>query len=45
MTTVSGQQRRPVVALYERIADAIHDGTYPPGSTLPSEPNSPASSG
>ncbi|MFJ8310381.1 MULTISPECIES: GntR family transcriptional regulator [unclassified Streptomyces] len=35
---VSGQQRRPVVALYERIADAIHDGTYPPGSTLPSEP-------
>ncbi|MFI8962238.1 GntR family transcriptional regulator [Streptomyces sp. NPDC053493] len=33
-----GQQRRPVVALYERIADAIHDGTYPPGSTLPSEP-------
>ncbi|MFG3281958.1 GntR family transcriptional regulator [Streptomyces sp. NPDC048111] len=35
---VGGQQRRPVVALYERIADAIHDGTYPPGSTLPSEP-------
>ncbi|MFG2640085.1 GntR family transcriptional regulator [Streptomyces sp. NPDC048370] len=35
---VSGQQRRPVVVLYERIADAIHDGTYPPGSTLPSEP-------
>ncbi|MFF3323536.1 GntR family transcriptional regulator [Streptomyces sp. NPDC002889] len=34
----SGQQRRPVVVLYERIADAIHDGTYPPGSTLPSEP-------
>lgn len=33
-----GQQRRPVVALYERIADAIHEGTYPPGSTLPSEP-------
>ncbi|MFD5322545.1 GntR family transcriptional regulator [Streptomyces sp. NPDC127092] len=33
-----GQRRRPVVALYERIADAIHDGTYPPGSTLPSEP-------
>ncbi|MEU8618466.1 GntR family transcriptional regulator [Streptomyces sp. NPDC048623] len=31
-------QRRPVVALYERIADAVHDGTYPPGSTLPSEP-------
>ncbi|MER0449223.1 GntR family transcriptional regulator [Streptomyces sp. Edi4] len=34
----SGQRLRPVVALYERIADAIHDGTYPPGSTLPSEP-------
>ncbi|MER7621948.1 GntR family transcriptional regulator [Streptomyces sp. NPDC126503] len=34
----SGQRRRPVVALYERIADAVHDGTYPPGSTLPSEP-------
>ncbi|MFF8411294.1 GntR family transcriptional regulator [Streptomyces omiyaensis] len=36
--TVSGHRRRPVVALYERIADAVHDGTYPPGSTLPSEP-------
>ncbi|MET9800640.1 GntR family transcriptional regulator [Streptomyces sp. NPDC006368] len=35
---VSAQQRRPVVVLYERIADAIHAGTYPPGSTLPSEP-------
>ncbi|MER5883160.1 GntR family transcriptional regulator [Streptomyces sp. NPDC001941] len=35
---VGGAQRRPVVVLYERIADAIHDGTYPPGSTLPSEP-------
>ncbi|MFG2115130.1 GntR family transcriptional regulator [Streptomyces sp. NPDC048718] len=34
----SGQGRRPVVALYERIADALRDGTYPPGSTLPSEP-------
>lgn len=34
----SGHRRRPVVALYERIADAVHDGTYPPGSTLPSEP-------
>lgn len=33
-----GGQRRPVVALYERIAEAVHDGTYPPGSTLPSEP-------
>ncbi|MER6995677.1 GntR family transcriptional regulator [Streptomyces sp. NPDC000410] len=32
------RQVRPVVALYERIADAVHDGTYPPGSTLPSEP-------
>ncbi|WP_031073967.1 GntR family transcriptional regulator [Streptomyces sp. NRRL S-118] len=35
---VSAQQRRPVVVLYERIVDAIHAGTYPPGSTLPSEP-------
>ncbi|MEU6059208.1 GntR family transcriptional regulator [Streptomyces sp. NPDC047097] len=35
---VSVEQRRPVVVLYERIADAIHAGTYPPGSTLPSEP-------
>ncbi|MFI8368913.1 GntR family transcriptional regulator [Streptomyces sp. NPDC085466] len=35
---LSGHRRRPVVALYERIADAVHDGTYPPGSTLPSEP-------
>lgn len=35
---VTGQRRRPVVVLYERIADAIHDGVYPPGSTLPSEP-------
>ncbi|EFG10152.1 Transcriptional regulator, GntR family, partial [Streptomyces clavuligerus] len=34
----SRPRRRPVVALYERIADAVHDGTYPPGSTLPSEP-------
>ncbi|MER7111471.1 GntR family transcriptional regulator [Streptomyces sp. NPDC000229] len=32
------EQRRPVVVLYERIVDAIHAGTYPPGSTLPSEP-------
>ncbi|MEU0373953.1 GntR family transcriptional regulator [Streptomyces sp. NPDC006283] len=38
MAAVSGQQRRPVVVLYERIADAIRDGVYPPGSTLPSEP-------
>ncbi|MEO3974572.1 GntR family transcriptional regulator [Streptomyces sp. CAU 1734] len=35
---VARQQRRPVVVLYERIADAIHEGVYPPGSTLPSEP-------
>ncbi|MEE1753917.1 GntR family transcriptional regulator [Streptomyces sp. SP18CS02] len=35
---VSAEQRRPVVVLYERIVDAIHAGTYPPGSTLPSEP-------
>ncbi|UYQ65502.1 GntR family transcriptional regulator [Streptomyces peucetius] len=34
----SRQQRRPVVVLYERIADAIREGVYPPGSTLPSEP-------
>ncbi|UGY91309.1 GntR family transcriptional regulator [Streptomyces gobiensis] len=31
-------RRRPMVVLYERITDAIHDGAYPPGSTLPSEP-------
>ncbi|WP_308282718.1 GntR family transcriptional regulator [Pseudonocardia nigra] len=31
-------QRRPVVELYERIVDAVRGGTYPPGSTLPSEP-------
>lgn len=31
-------QRRPVVELYERIVDAIREGSYPPGSTLPSEP-------
>ncbi|WP_329027876.1 GntR family transcriptional regulator [Streptomyces sp. NBC_00690] len=35
---VNRPQRRPVVALYERIADAIHEGVYPPGCTLPSEP-------
>ncbi|MFF8828266.1 GntR family transcriptional regulator [Streptomyces sp. NPDC015131] len=34
----SAERRRPVVVLYERIVDAIHAGTYPPGSTLPSEP-------
>ncbi|MEV0705517.1 GntR family transcriptional regulator [Saccharopolyspora sp. NPDC050389] len=32
-------QRRPVVDLYERIAEAIRQGIYPPGSTLPSEPD------
>ncbi|NLU69225.1 GntR family transcriptional regulator [Streptomyces sp. HNM0574] len=31
-------QRRPVVTLYERIVDAIREGTYPPGSQLPTEP-------
>ncbi|MFF8960686.1 GntR family transcriptional regulator [Streptomyces sp. NPDC014894] len=36
--TAGRPQRRPVVVLYERIADAIHEGVYPPGSTLPSEP-------
>ncbi|MEU7565983.1 GntR family transcriptional regulator [Streptomyces fradiae] len=35
---VGAERRRPVVVLYERIVDAIHAGTYPPGSTLPSEP-------
>ncbi|MFJ9796806.1 GntR family transcriptional regulator [Streptomyces sp. NPDC101145] len=35
---VGAEQRRPVVVLYERIVDAINAGTYPPGSTLPSEP-------
>ncbi|GAA2446854.1 hypothetical protein GCM10010273_28850 [Streptomyces lavendulocolor] len=38
MVVSSAEQRRPVVVLYERIVDAIHAGTYPPGSTLPSEP-------
>ncbi len=38
-------RRRPFVALYERIADAIRDGTYPPGSTLPSEPDLAAALG
>ncbi|AIA07383.1 GntR family transcriptional regulator [Streptomyces noursei] len=31
-------QRRPVVALYERMVEAIRGGAYPPGSTLPTEP-------
>ncbi|QHC24315.1 GntR family transcriptional regulator [Streptomyces sp. GS7] len=32
------QGRRPVVALYERMVEAVRAGTYPPGSTLPTEP-------
>ncbi|MFE0421829.1 GntR family transcriptional regulator, partial [Streptomyces sp. NPDC058953] len=36
--TSSRRQRRPVVVLYERIAEAINRGVWPPGSTLPSEP-------
>lgn len=36
--TSSRRQRRPVVVLYERIAEAINQGVWPPGSTLPSEP-------
>lgn len=32
------RQRKPVVELYERIVEQIRTGTYPPGSTLPSEP-------
>lgn len=32
------RQRRPVVALYERIVEAIEQGVYPPGSRLPTEP-------
>ena len=38
-------QRRPVVELYERIVDAVREGTYPPGSTLPSEPELAAALG
>ncbi|GAA2784814.1 GntR family transcriptional regulator [Saccharopolyspora taberi] len=38
-------QRRPVVELYERIVDAVRDGTYPPGSALPSEPELAAALG
>lgn len=34
-----GGQRRPSVELYERIVEAIRGGSYPPGSTLPSEPD------
>ncbi|WP_338701186.1 GntR family transcriptional regulator [Streptomyces sp. Q6] len=39
------EQRRPVVVLYERIVDAVHAGTYPPGSVLPSEPKLAAALG
>ncbi|WP_028921820.1 GntR family transcriptional regulator [Pseudonocardia acaciae] len=35
---VQGPRRRPVVDLYERIVDGIRAGTYPLGSTLPTEP-------
>lgn len=38
-------QRRPVVELYERILDAVRSNIYPPGSTLPSEPELAASLG
>ncbi|MFE1874994.1 GntR family transcriptional regulator [Streptomyces sp. NPDC059496] len=31
-------RRRPVVVLYERIVEAIHQGVYPPDSPMPSEP-------
>lgn len=34
----STRRRQPRVELYERIVAAIHDGTYPPGTKLPSEP-------
>lgn len=38
-TTARAPHRRPPrVELYERIVAAIHDGTFPPGSVLPSEP-------
>ncbi|MYR41888.1 GntR family transcriptional regulator [Streptomyces sp. SID5910] len=38
MTAPSPHRRTPRVELYERIVAAIHDGTFPPGSDLPSEP-------
>ncbi|MFJ4877228.1 GntR family transcriptional regulator [Streptomyces sp. NPDC088745] len=38
MTQVRTRRRQPRVELYERIVAAIHDGTYPPGTKLPSEP-------
>lgn len=38
-------ERRPVVLLYERMAEAIRGGTYPPGSTLPTEPRLAAEMG
>ncbi|MET9295290.1 GntR family transcriptional regulator [Streptomyces sp. NPDC003077] len=34
----TARRRTPRVELYERIVAAIHDGTFPPGSDLPSEP-------
>lgn len=37
-TPRTGRRRTPRVELYERIVTAIHDGTFPPGSNLPSEP-------
>ncbi|WP_030257794.1 GntR family transcriptional regulator [Streptomyces violens] len=38
MTPPVTRRRQPRVELYERIVAAIHDGTFPPGSNLPSEP-------
>ncbi len=38
MTARAPHRRPPRVELYERIVAAIHDGTFPPGSVLPSEP-------
>ncbi|MFJ9086805.1 GntR family transcriptional regulator [Streptomyces sp. NPDC102384] len=38
MTARTAHRRPPRVELYERIVAAIHDGTFPPGSVLPSEP-------
>ncbi|MFF0742898.1 GntR family transcriptional regulator [Streptomyces sp. NPDC004111] len=38
MAQARTRRRQPRVELYERIVAAIHDGTYPPGTKLPSEP-------
>ncbi|MEU6116871.1 GntR family transcriptional regulator [Streptomyces sp. NPDC047117] len=38
MTPPVTRRRQPRVELYERIVAAIQDGTFPPGSNLPSEP-------